>query len=96
MYNTEIVSKYVDHHCDYITFYIRKHENNYTITDGSYTISDLEISGFDNVLEIIKPFYKKYKIKRIDDTLFIESDEANLLKNQDRFESFLHEIYKSI
>lgn len=43
----EITSPFLDRHNDYIQIYIVKDGDNYILTDDSYTISDLELSGLN-------------------------------------------------
>lgn len=42
----EITTPYLDRHNDFFQLYVKKGENNsYVLTDGGYTIDDLELSG---------------------------------------------------
>jgi Domain of unknown function DUF1828 len=41
----EITTPFLDRHNDYIQIYVKKESGNYLLTDGGYTIQDLELSG---------------------------------------------------
>lgn len=43
----EITTPLLDRHNDHVEIYIMKHGNEFKITDGGYTISDLVMSGLD-------------------------------------------------
>lgn len=41
----EITTPYLDRHNDYLQIYIRRQNDNYTLTDDGYILADLERSG---------------------------------------------------
>jgi len=91
----EIETPYLDRYNDYIQIYIKKDKENYILSDGGYTIEDLEDNGVnlnnEKRKEILKIIMNNFNISlQGDKSLTIEANESNFkLKKHGLIQSIL-------
>jgi hypothetical protein len=90
----EIVTPFLDRHNDSIQIYVKKIDNNnYLLTDGGETISDLSLSGIDitkNREKIITQILNRYGSQLSDD------NEITIIANEDNFPFKKHFLIQAI
>ena len=77
----EITTPFLDRHNDNVQIYIKRNENGFILTDDSYTLNDLKLSGFDINSEkrkfILQTILNGFGIKRVREELLIEARQEN-------------------
>ena len=75
----EVTSPFLDRYNDYLQVYAKiQNDNEIIITDDSYTINNLKMSGIDfnsaKRKQLLNTFINKYRIDLKDDELFVKTD----------------------
>ncbi|WP_341792616.1 MULTISPECIES: DUF1828 domain-containing protein [unclassified Rickettsia] len=82
----EITTPYLDRHNDYIQIYLKQEKNYYILTDDSYTLEDLEQSGYALDYPARQKFLETtlngFGIERNDNELFTEINHRNFALNK--------------
>jgi len=90
----KIVTPFLNRHNDSIQIYVKKIDNNnYLLTDGGETISDLSLSGIDitkNREKIITQILNRYGAQLSDD------NEITIIANKDNFPFKKHFLVQAI
>lgn len=77
-----ISTPFLDRHNDHLDIYIINKDGKFILTDDSYTISDLKMSGFEintpKRENILKTTLSGFGVKYKDDELFVEADKNNI------------------
>ena len=77
----EVTTPFLDRHNDYITLYIKKSNGNYILTDNSYTIQDLRMSGCElntgKRRQMLDTILNGFGIQLQDDEIMVEAKYDN-------------------
>ncbi len=85
----EITTPYLDRHNDYIQIYLKQDGDGYILTDDSYTIEDLEMSGcpLDSPKrqKLLTVTLNGFGVKKDKNNLFVKATKENFAVNKHNF-----------
>jgi hypothetical protein len=89
----EITTPFLDRHNDHLQIYVKKSDNGFILTDDSYTISDLKLSGCEFTTEkrrqILHSILNGFGVR-------IEGDELTIEARPDNFPQKKHDLLQAI
>ncbi len=82
----EITTPFLDRHNDHLQIYIKRMDEGFVLTDDSYTIQDLLLSGCDLTTErrrrLLDTILNGFGVQRIEDELTVQADETDLAQKK--------------
>lgn len=82
----EITTPFLDRHNDHIQIYVKQENGKLTITDDSYTISDLIMSGCDlnssKLRSILNVILNGFGVRMKNDELYVEANFENFAQKK--------------
>ena len=78
----EITTPFLDRHNDHLQIYVKKPEDGFLLTDDSYVINDLRLSGFEITTEERSQFFNSvlngFGVHQKGNELFIEASREKI------------------